>query len=301
MSLAFPLDNSYYQNIRNNKLFNFDEIFFEGDLPARVESSGEVLLIADKKYAKADASIHDLEQQNWNILKFDIDGKTYPSFIMLRKEGKTSGNLLQSIIDFALSKVTKKESLSDAGVKAVKSALTGFAALGAQNTFSEKDMASIIEPLIASTANFLSKEDKTKIIEDFFTRNNIPIGLDENSYLFQITMGEESWNVELFTGEKTERVVLCSSVYLVGSLKKDILLEELNELNLTMEVGSFEFNVHKQILYFRNSIYLNALSARVMLETLFDDNFKVMQAILPVLREKNYPVFLNGDAEIENK
>lgn len=286
--LKYPITPLVLNEIRTGKLFNFQEMLFENELPASFQK-GHICIISEQVNGASfkENEAFNLDDQFWQILSIEIDNVVYPTFLLLRKEGKLTGTLYEAMLDFAVKKTTQKENLPAEAEGHIKEALADMMDLGMNDKMDGEHLEKVTHDFISKIAGNYEQVEAVPIIEKFLASKEIPFKKQDGSYYFTAHSGKYEWHVELEVLAEVQRGVLYSSVSF--KMIEDImgaLLRDINQLNQTLPLGHFQIDTDDNILYFKNDVEINIFKLEDQLEQLFDRNFEAMKVIIPVLLEK---------------
>jgi hypothetical protein len=288
--VKYPITPLILLEIKKNSLFNFQEMLFEDNLPSFFQK-GNISISSESTNAAGfkDNEEFDIDPSQWQILGIEADDRLYPTFFLLRKEGKLPGSLKKAMLDFAVSRSTKSENLSKETEGQIKEVLSDILDLGADGEINEGQLENVVGKFISTIESKNQQTNLSTVIEKFLADNNIPVDNENDCYYYTVNFKEYNWNVELgFSADKLD-IIMYSSV----SLKTienitDLILVDINELNQVIDKGHYEIDVDEQILYFKNEATINFLLFEVQLKKLVEESYAAMKVILPVLLKK-YP------------
>ncbi|MFZ9982068.1 MAG: hypothetical protein ACO3FI_08565 [Cyclobacteriaceae bacterium] len=226
---VYPLDvpPSLYERIQRDRLFHFQEEFFEVPLPSILNQNAVFTLIRDKKADQTDIDPLD-HPADWHILNIRIGEKDYPTFLGLRRSGKLPGTLKQALVDFAVRRAAGNHpapSFMTAGLRKLMFNLTG---IEPSESTDESELERIVH-------NFLEKsigESPQAILETFMKTQGIPVSQQDNTYFFSAREGEFTWNARFEVHIKQDILTLISTANLELENKHiDEYLRDINALN----------------------------------------------------------------------
>ena len=238
---------SLYERIQRDRLFHFQEEFFEVSLPSILNQNAVFTLIRDKKSDQTGNDPLD-HPADWHILNIRIGEKDYPTFLGLRRSGKLPGTLKQALVDFAVRRAAGNHpapSYMTAGLRKLMFNLTG---IEPSESTDESELERIVH-------NFLEKsigESPQAILESFMEAQGIPVSLKQNSYFFSAREGEFSWNARFEFHNEHDVLTLISTANLKLELQRmGDYLQDINALNagqlhgffrvVTSEIPTIEF------------------------------------------------------------
>ena len=286
--LKYPISSAELLTIKKEHLYNFQENFFEVDLPTTF-NEGVISIIAEQHYADNFKQGEDFElsPSKWNILRFEADKKKYETFFSLRREGKIPGSLDEALKNFSLKRATLGQELTKESENNLKEVLSDIVELGVNNKMDDDNLENILGGFISKVGGE-AKIDLSTIIEDYLSTNQIPIDKENDSFYFTVTFNDDSWNVEIGTSDDGHKLIIYSSVsYQSAENITGPLLEDINQLNLALKDGHLEIDAENKLLYLKTEVEINLFKIDVQFKKLIDANFDSMKAILPVLREKH--------------
>ncbi len=286
--LKYPISSAELLTIKKEHLYNFQENFFEVDLPTTF-NEGVISIIAEQHYADNFKQGEDFElsPSKWNILRFEADKKKYETFFSLRREGKIPGSLDEALKNFSLKRATLGQELTKESENNLKEVLSDIVELGVNNKMDDDNLENILGGFISKVGGE-AKIDLSTIIEDYLSTNQIPIDKENDSFYFTVTFNDDSWNVEIGTSDDGHKLIIYSSVsYQSAENITGSLLEDINQLNLALKDGHLEIDAENKLLYLKTEVEINLFKIDVQFKKLIDANFDSMKAILPVLREKH--------------
>ena len=286
--LKYPISSAELLAIKKEHLYNFQENFFEVDLPASF-NEGVISIIAEQHYADNFKQGEDFELSpgKWNILRFEADKKKYETFFSLRREGKIPGTLDEALVHFSTKRATQGQDLSKESEGHLKDVMSDIVELGANNKMDDDNLENIVGGFISKVGG-KAKIDLSPIIEDYLNINQIPIDKENDCYYFTVIFNDDSWNVEIGTSDDGHKLIIYSSVsYQSAENITAPLLEDINQLNLASKDGHFEVDVENQLLYLKTDVEINLFKIDVQFKKLIDANFDSMKVMLTFLREKH--------------
>ena len=286
--LKYPMSPAELLAIKKGHLYNFQENFFEVDLPTTF-IDGVIAIIAEQHHADNFKQGEDFEliPSKWNILRFEADKKIYETFFSLRREGKIPGTLDEALVNFSIKRATQGQDLSKESEGHLKDVMSDIVELGVNNKMDDDNLENVVGGFISKVGGEV-KIDLSAIIEDYLNTNQIPIDKENDCYYFTVIFNNDSWNVEIGTSDDGHKLIIYSSVsYQSTENITGPLLEDINHLNLVLKDGHLEVDVENQLLYLKTEVEINLFKIDVQLKKLIDANFESMKAILPVLKEKH--------------
>jgi hypothetical protein len=286
--LKYPISPAELLAIKTQHLYNFQENFFEVDLPTTF-NEGFIAIIAEQHHADNFKQGEDFEliPSKWNILRFEADKKKYETFFSLRREGKIPGTLDEALVNFSIKRATQGQDLSKESEGHLKDVMSDIVELGVNNKMDDDNLENIIGGFISKVGGEV-KIDLSAIIEDYLSSNEIPIDKENDCYYFTVIFNDDSWNVEIGTSDDGHKLIIYSSVsYQSAENITGSLLEDINHLNFVLKDGHLEIDIENQLLYLKTEVELNLFKIDVQLKKLIDANFESMKTILPVLKEKH--------------
>lgn len=287
--VSYPIDPAALEEMASLGLFHFQEGFFENSPLGIPFQTGRASIIGEDVHAAEFAAGQPFEVTpgKWNVLSVELDGVVYPTFISLRLDGKLPGSLKEAMAAFAVRKGTQGEDVPAEGQRVIQDALNDLMDLGAEGDMSEPALGRIAEKAIAGVAGLFEKQEARQILEKHLSGKGIPYDEHEGSYFFTVSTGEDTWHVECELLDWPKELVLYSYVSLeIDERLYDELLRDLNQLNLALARGNFQFDTDDGTLFYRSHLYSSVFDLAELLEDLFSDNFDGMRAVFPVLREK---------------
>lgn len=286
--LKYPISPAELLAIKKGTLYNFQENFFEVDLPT-IFNEGVISIIAEQHHADNFKQGEDFEliPSKWNILRFEADKKIYETFFSLRREGKIPGTLDEALVNFSIKRATQGQDLSKESEGHLKDVMSDIVELGVNNKMDDDNLENIIGGFISKVGGEV-KIDLSTIIEDYLNTNHIPIDKENDCYYFTVIFNDDSWNVEIGTSDDGHKLIIYSSVsYQSAENITGPLLEDINHLNLVLKDGHLEIDLENQLLYLKTEVEINLFKIDVQFKKLIDANFESMETILPVLKEKH--------------
>lgn len=286
--LKYPISPAELLAIKKGTLYNFQENFFEVDLPT-IFNEGVISIIAEQHHADNFKQGEDFEliPSKWNILRFEADKKIYETFFSLRREGKIPGTLDEALVNFSIKRATQGQDLSKESEGHLKDVMSDIVELGVNNKMDDDNLENIIGGFISKVGGEV-KIDLSTIIEDYLNTNHIPIDKENDCYYFTVIFNDDSWNVEIGTSDDGHKLIIYSSVsYQSAENITGPLLEDINQLNFVLKDGHLEVDVENQLLYLKTEVEINLFKIDVQFKKLIDANFESMETILPVLKEKH--------------
>lgn len=286
--LKYPITPLTLLEIKKDSLFNFQELLFENTPPSYFQD-GNICIVSESTNGDGfkENVDFDLVPSQWQILSIEADDKLYPTFFLLRKEGKLQGSLKKSMLDFAFKKSTQNENLSNETEGQVKELLSDMFDLGSSAELNEAQLGNVVNKFISNIEAKDQQLDPSLVVERFLIDNKIPVDKENGCYYYSVNFKEFHWNVELgFSADRLDIIMYSSVSFKSIENITDSLLRDMNELNQVLDKGHFELDVDDQILYYKNELRINYLMLEVQLNQLIEDNYAAMKVILPVLLEK---------------
>ncbi|MES2004827.1 MAG: hypothetical protein V4450_09930 [Bacteroidota bacterium] len=292
IQLRVPLTRQNWEDITTHQLFNFTKDLFETDLPDPPYHEILFNIIGPlEPYRSQIAAKQDLtlKHTEWIIFDCTINGVIYPSFFAgLDWNNPASSLTTESIIRFISRKTAGNYAGELVSAPALESALTKMIS-GLKNGVPDQtsSVANIAAELmkgmhIADSGPALSVKDQ---VEEYLRSQDIPIDFSENAFYFHVDYAQAGWSVEITLSQEENTITAYSSIPL-SEEKNGLhhLLEVLNQFNLTIGYGSYEYSQALQKLYFKNAVPV--IGNRVMPELmneLMGHNFKQMAGIAAVI------------------
>ncbi len=287
--LRFPVAPAALAEMAALGLFHFQEGLFERSPLGIPFQTGLVAIVGEESQAADFAAGQPFEvtPETWHVLSVELDGVVYPTFISLRREGKLPGSLSEAMTAFAVRKGTQGEEVPAEGRQVIQEAMNAFVDLSESGELSEEAMRQVTEKAVAGISGLFEKQEARQIVEKHLDDKGIPYDQHEGSYFFTVHAGEDTWHVECELLDWPKELVLYSYVSLeIDEGLVDELLRDLNQLNLALARGNFQFNPADGTLFYRSHLYSSIFDLADLLDDLFSDNFDGMRAVFPVLREK---------------
>lgn len=295
VTLRFPITSLELREVRQKRIFNFQEILFQKDLPITSFREAFITIISDSiNVIGFDESTEfndqvglELESDKWQILSLEFDDIIYPTFYLLRKQGKLQGSLVQAMMNFAVDRSTQNENLSSASKHLVIESVSDFIKLGIDGISEEHGIEKNLKKVLSGIGDLYNREQYRLSVENFLTFKDIPFDCEENSYYFSANSSSFSWGAELSLLEDVEGITLYSYIQLeLEEAIVDSLLRDLNSINQSLSFGNFQFSIEEQVLYYRNNLNIRVIDLEENLEKLFQDNFDSIRSISSLLQDK---------------
>ncbi|MFT5824365.1 MAG: hypothetical protein ACI8ZM_005632 [Crocinitomix sp.] len=285
--LRINLTNSLYSSIRSEKLYNFNEYFFEETLPDKVGKGGFLQIIADDVHAPDSEDLSKIDPAKWHILTLEVGSKTYHTFISRRLNKDLKGTMKEALVEFVSNKVLKDEKISQMGQKTVKNTLKEVMDSVMTGNLGQEAFRDIFENISERVKVELESDQVTKSLENFFESHNIKIKTEDSSCHFKVKSESHQWSYELVRNVQPSLVVLYSFKELkIDDDLLDMIIGDINSLNLTISNGNFEFDTEKHKIYFKNYLNTSVYDFDLQFEKLFNFNYDSMSAFLSILKER---------------
>lgn len=122
-------------------------------------------------------------------------------------------------------------------------------------------------------------------VAHYLKTKNISFKLSKNAFFYSISSKESKWNVEINVNESNRSISLYSSVVLETASQEHfhVILENINNLNLSIPTGNYEYSNELKMLYFKIHSFLTDDVAYLELENLILESETRIQSILPFL------------------
>jgi len=236
--VRFQADSTLLESIQTQKLFNYNEEFFE-KLPEKFEFPLEVSIIGTQ-----DSSAIDPTQ--WQILSLGNN----PTFFQLWRKGEIPGETLEEgLVNFSLKKMMLKGELPSNLAKPLQSTLTKLLGkLGKKDVNLEEvlEIASNIPPEI-------QPKNPTETILGYLKEYEVPYLTKDSTYTYSVILDNQNYEITLETSEKAAIIIIYVRRELPNSSG---ILGKINAVNLTLSHGNFEYDPKEHTLIFRTHIAL---------------------------------------------
>ncbi|MES2373015.1 MAG: hypothetical protein V4557_10590 [Bacteroidota bacterium] len=289
--LTFPFTAEAWEEAVAKGHFNFSEELFEEVLPSGPYHEIIISIIGPAKVyndqVKAEQKLV-LNPTEWIIASCKINGVVYPTFFNSLDWNDPSADLTDAILGFTSRKAAGIYAGELVSAPALESLLKKMIT-GIQNGASTEPSA-VAETTAELMKNFIGPGKGTSIsiqeqVEEYLKSQEIPIDFSESSFYFDVDHENKGWSVEITLVPEDNVLVAYSSIPLSeGKNGIHALLEALNELNLTIGYGNYEYSQFLQRLYFKNTLPI--ISNRVipeLMNDLMEHNFKQMAGMLAVI------------------
>jgi hypothetical protein len=270
--------SSEYSKLMDQQLFQINPAAFDIKLPRTTESNWELTLLGEflesEKY-----TIEQLSEKNLQLKSIAIADQTYATFLnyvkdLANPEAYTVGlaSFTSTIIDSAqvdIDDVRQKMPITDHVVQQLKE--------GIKTDVNQLFQSSIINPL----GNKKNEDLKEKIAE-LLKLKGIPIDQKENSFYFSSTQNDLQWDVEIFIPEN-EQYINCyaSFPFSIKETELAILLKNINDLNLAINTGSFQYNQSLALICFKSFSFITEKNLAQLLSDILTESEIKMCSILP--------------------
>ncbi|NER79091.1 MAG: hypothetical protein F6K42_05830 [Leptolyngbya sp. SIO1D8] len=290
--VTFPITLSKLKEIKGKGLFNYQEMLFEQTPLSIPFNNGFIKIIgAESKveHHKAGETL-EIAEKEWQILYIELDQQRYPTFLHLKREGKIEGSLMDAMIEFATKKALENEpeAVEPMNAQNLKEFLGDFIDLGIQDHLNEETIAKVTDNFVSKlTGAYNDNQDLKESVQTCLEDKGIPVDFSEDSFYFSVQNRAMSWDVKLIVMEAQARLLAYSYISLdIDKNQIGDILYDINALNLTFSHGNFELNPEDLTLCFKNHIDVNPIGLEELFETLLEENFNSMRAIIPALKEK---------------
>lgn len=286
--LAFTITLQEWEDIQDNGRFNFNSNLFEDALPATATGDIMISLIGSASLVEDNMQELVLKDPGWHILSCRINDRSYPTFYSSLNWSDLPDSFASSIISFASRKVAGNypgELISEKALEAsINKMITGLQGNAPEDPSSVATIAAeLMKDFITSHESpIVSVREQ---VQEYLVTQGIPINFSESSFYFHVDHEKTGWNTEINLLPEDNVVALYSSVPL-NEGKNGIagLLEILNELNLSISYGNYEYSVSAKRLYFKNAFpVIGNKMVPEMLDEVMGHNFKQMGGILAII------------------
>lgn len=291
VKLVFPLSRERWDEIVTKGLFNFNEDLFEDVLPPRPYLEIVISIIGPVNAYNDRIKINQelvFNYSEWSIFACRINGVIYPTFFNSLDWNNLESSFTDAILAFASRKATgiyAGEMVSAPALESLlKKMITGLQdGVPTEPSAVASMTAELMKDFISSGSGpALSMQEQ---VEEYLGSQNIPIDFSEHSFYFYVDYKNTGWSVEITLLQDDSVLAAYSSIPLnEGKNGINALLEVLNELNLTIGYGNYEYSQSLKRLYFKNALPI--IGNRVVPELMNDlmgHNYKQMAGILAVI------------------
>ena len=284
--LTFLIDKITFQKTIARGEFNFEEELFETMLPADF-SKGQIALIADKVKAEGyeDGKEFELEPSQWNILNFLLDGKKYETFLSLRLNGKLPGPIEEAVTQFGILKAKGNQDISKQTEDTVKETIADILNLGLSKNINPFNLNSIFLKLISKITGSTETFNFETTIPSYLQEMGIPYVIEEDSYLFSVSAGEDSWNIEIRPSESMQSLLIFSYLKLEASAATLLdLQKDIDAINLEFNYGEIEIDQEQNLFILTSEIETFSIRSSEELKLALNPIFESMNALILVVK-----------------
>ena len=236
--VRFHADSHLLESIQTQKLFNYNEEFFE-KLPDKFEFPLEISIIGTQDSASIDPT-------QWQILSLG----NYPTFFQQWRKGEIPGETLEEgLVNFSLKKMMLKGDLPSNLAKPLQSTLTKLLGkLGKKEVNLEEvlEIASNIPPEI-------QPKNPTETILGYLKEYEVPYLTKDSTYTYSVILDNHNYEITLETSEKAAIIIIYVRKELPNTSE---ILGKINAVNLTLSHGNFEYDPKENTLIFRTHFAL---------------------------------------------
>jgi len=290
ISLAFIITPQEWEEIQHNGRFNFNSNLFEDLLPATVTGEVKMSLIGSASLVENIDTTQELilKDSEWQILSCQINGRSYNTFYSSLNWSGLPGSFTGSIVSFASRKVAANypgELISEKALEAsINRMITGLQGSAPEDPSSVATIAAeLMKGFITSRENPVPSVREQ--VQEYLVAAGIPVDFSESSFYFHVDYEKTGWSSEINLLPEDNVLALYSSIPLnEGKNGIAALLEALNELNLSISYGNYEYSASLKRLYFKNAFpVIGNRMIPEMLDEVMGQNFKQMGGILAIL------------------
>ena len=284
--LTFLIDKITFQKTIARGEFNFEEELFETMLPADF-SKGQIALIADKVKAEGyeDGKEFELEPSQWNILNFLLDGKKYETFLSLRLNGKLPGPIEEAVTQFGILKAKGNQDISKQTEDTVKETIADILNLGLSKNINPFNLNSIFLKLISKITGSTETFNFETTIPSYLQEMGIPYVIEEDSYLFSVSAGEDRWNIEIRPSESMQSLLIFSYLKLEASAATLLdLQKDIDAINLEFNYGEIEIDQEQNLFILTSEIETFSIRSSEELKLALNPIFESMNALILVVK-----------------
>lgn len=293
--LTFLIDKITFQKTIARGDFNFEEELFESMLPTDF-SKGQIALIADKEKAEGyvEGQEFELEPSQWNILNLLLDGKKYETFLSLRLNGQLPGPIEEAVTQFGILKAKGNQEISKQTEDTVKDTIADILNLGLSKNINPFNLNSIFLKLISKITGSTETFNIETTIPSYLKDMGIPYVIEEDSYLFSVSAGEDSWNIEIRPSESMQSLLIFSYLKLEASPATLLdLQKDIDAINQEFNYGEVEIDLVQNLFILTSEIETFSIRSSEELKLALNPIFESMNALILVVKGnfKNKVVF----------
>lgn len=284
--LTFLIDKITFQEAITKGYFNFEEELFESKLPSDF-FIGQISLIADKVKAEGyvEGQEFEVNPNQWNIFNLVLDEKKYETFISLRLDGKLPGPIDEAVTQFGILKAKGNQELSNQSEAAVKETIADVLNLGLSKNINQFNLNSIFLKFISKITGSSEVFNFESTIPSYLKEMNIPYHIDKDSYLFSVSAGEDSWNIEIRPSESRHSILIFSYLKLEASPSTLIdLQKDIDAINQDFNYGEVEIDQEQNLFILTSEIETFSIRSSEELKLALNPIFESMNALILVIK-----------------
>ena len=264
--------------IIEEKLFNFNEALFCPKLSHNFPSEIEIALIGSILDQKI-VALNDAALETFQIRYIKLATVVHQTFLDIIEDFEDVNAYKKAITDFALKKVENEDydSVSSEELEALN--------------VDKATSKLLYKDAKVNALNFINKlfngssESTLNKVEYYLKTKKIPFKLSENAFFYSATFEESHYNIEININESKGSISLYSSVALEPASQEhfQIILENINNLNLSIPSGNYEYSNELKMLYFKVHCFVTDAAVFLQLENLIQESETRIQSIHPFL------------------
>ena len=286
-------NSSDYSHFVNDSLFHLNQDSFDKELPKKVLGSWKMNLIGEN-IENTEYSLNELKDKKLSIKSLCIDNTIYSTFLNYVQDLSKPESYAQAIFKLSSEKINQTE--VDLDDLLINIPIDSKIALSLKKKIKQEAKTlfqNLLNPMDKDTDN----DSITARTNLFLISKGIPVDKKESSYYFSVSKHEYEWNVEIYISEKDRFINFYSSLNFDVNQKEMItVLSNINQLNLAINTGNFEYQPELKLLCFKAfSFILNNTNIEFLLDELLSESEMKMLSILPYIER------LKESREIKNK
>lgn len=281
--LKFNSD-SYHLLIEHN-LINFDKDAFDNDLPKDILTDWTLSLLGEK-LANDDLELRKISNKKLSIKSIVINEKTYSTFLNYIKDLTDPSDYAQAIFKLSAKKINQTEIELDDIINKIP---MGSDLIKSMTQKIRSETENLFKNTFEPPIDRASDKNPSFIqsgVQDFLTSKRIPIEQKDQSFYFSVTKDSFEWNIEIYIPKDEFFINFYSSFsYKVVNTELAIVLDNINDLNLAINTGNYEFNKNLELFCFKNFSFIFEDKIEETLALLLDESELKMLSILPFIEK----------------
>jgi hypothetical protein len=270
--------SSDYSKLMDKKLFQLNPAAFDLELPLSTSSNWKLTLLGGV-LEQANDTIEQLAEKNLQIKSIAIGEQTYATFLNHVKDlsdpksyttaltAFTSTLIEQAQVD--IDEVLQKMPLNENVMQQLKEGI-------------KNDVNKLFHSDRTTSEEQQNNKELQGRVSAILKSKGIPIDQKENSFYFSSTHQEFQWDVELFIPDN-EKYLNCyaSFPFAIQNDELSILLENMNDLNLAINTGNFQYNQSLELISFKSFSFITENNLSQLLIDLLSESETKILSLLP--------------------